>query len=85
MIETQHVKSIIHGGMVVIMQLFDALWVNPDLLPLIQYEQIKEFDNNTESYMRVIADYISGMTDQYLFKMHQRVFGANSQHTFDII
>lgn len=85
LINTQHVKSIIHGGMVVIMQLFDALLVNPDLLPAKDYENIKTFNPDSEDYMRVIADYISGMTDQYLFKMHQRVFGSNSQNTFDII
>ncbi|MDP3267863.1 MAG: anti-phage deoxyguanosine triphosphatase [Legionella sp.] len=85
LIETQHVKSIIHGGMVVIMQLFDAFLVNPDLLPTTQYEKIKKADANSENYRRVIADYISGMTDQYLFKMHQRIFGANNQNTFDII
>jgi len=85
LIDTQHVKSIIHGGMVVIMQLFDALLINPDLLPVAQYEKIKNFEQNSEDYTRIIADYISGMTDQYLFKMHQRVFGANSQNTFDII
>ena len=85
LIETQHVKSIIHGGMVVIMQLFDAFLVNPDLLPTSEYEKIKKADVNSENYRSVIADYISGMTDQYLFKMHQRIFGANDQNTFDII
>ncbi|WP_133138551.1 anti-phage deoxyguanosine triphosphatase [Legionella genomosp. 1] len=84
LIETQHVKSIIHGGMVVIMQLFDAFLVNSDLLPTIEYEKIKKASSETES-RRVISDYISGMTDQYLFKMHQRIFGANNQNTFDII
>jgi len=85
LIESRHVKSIIHGGMVVIMQLFDAFLVNVDLLPSNEYAKIQKGDNEPEYCRRVISDYISGMTDQYLFKMHQRIFGANNQNTFDII
>jgi dGTPase len=84
LIETQQVKSIIHGGMVVIMQLFDAFVINPELLPSDELSKI-DFSSRKSESMRVIADYISGMTDQYLFKMHQRIYGANSQNTFDII
>ncbi|HAT8829821.1 TPA: anti-phage deoxyguanosine triphosphatase [Legionella pneumophila] len=85
LIYTQHVKSIIHGGKVLIMQLFDAIDVNPQmLLPPDRYKDYVMCKEDN-SRRRVIADYISGMTDNYLFKMHQRIFGGNTQNTFDII
>ncbi len=59
--------------------------INPDLLPTTEYEKIYKADSNSENYRRVIADYITVMTEQYLFKMHQRIFGANKQNTVDII
>lgn len=83
LIETQNVKSIIHGGIVVIMQLFDAFVVNPDLLPEDQYKKFKKL--GVTEQMRLISDHISGMTEQYLFKMHQRIFGSNNQNMFDVI
>ncbi|KGP62168.1 hypothetical protein EP47_14215 [Legionella norrlandica] len=85
LIKTQHVKSIIHGGKVLIMQLFDAIVVNPEmLLPTEVFEKYSRLTQETDP-KRVIIDYISGMTDNYLYKMHQRIFGGNTQSTFDTI
>ncbi|MCF6765077.1 dGTPase [Thiotrichales bacterium 19S3-7] len=84
MINSQHVKSIRQGGMRAIMQVFDVFVVRPKLMPKEEYQKY-EIAQDEAQKMRVIADYISGMTDQFLFKMHRRLFGVNEQNTFDVI
>lgn len=58
-----------------IVELFDALTYRPmAYLPMDQRELYKEARNPHES-ARVICDYIAGMTDRYLIKMHERMMG----------
>lgn len=85
LIETQHVRSIVQGGMVVIMQLFDAFKEDYRLLPPEEIKKIQNTNVKSKEYMRVIADYIAGMTDQFLFKMHQRIYGAGNRNTFEFL
>ncbi|HHW3790986.1 TPA: anti-phage deoxyguanosine triphosphatase, partial [Legionella pneumophila] len=83
--KTQHVRSIVQGGMVVIMQLFDAFIEDYKLLPPEEIKKIENTEVKSQEYMRVIADYIAGMTDQFLFKMHQRIYGSDNRNTFEFL
>ncbi|HAT1830923.1 anti-phage deoxyguanosine triphosphatase [Legionella pneumophila] len=85
LIKTQHVRSIVQGGMVVIMQLFDAFIEDYKLLPPEEIKKIENTEVKSQEYMRVIADYIAGMTDQFLFKMHQRIYGTDNRNTFEFL
>jgi len=53
---------------VVIADLFAAWMTDPALLPLGYFSQVEE-----EGAARVIADYIAGMTDHFVLKMHRSV------------
>ena len=61
------------------MDMFEAFSADPErLLPLAIK---KQWQNHTEESrkMRVIADYISSMTDDLAQKMHQQLFSAHTE------
>jgi len=65
-IDKQQNQTIVIGGMITVMQLFDALIANPkSLLP----EQFYENE-------RGVCNYISGMTDEYARRLHGRIYGG---------
>jgi len=69
-------------GQQVVMELFDALSVDPErLLPentkhryLLEKDKLDE--GKAGNPQRVIADYLAGMTDAYAAKLHQEMFSA---------
>lgn len=71
-------------GQQVVMEIFDALAVDPErLLPentkqryLLELQRVAE--NKKGNPQRVIADYLSGMTDAYAAKLHQEMFSVHS-------
>ncbi|WP_404402661.1 deoxyguanosinetriphosphate triphosphohydrolase family protein [Idiomarina seosinensis] len=71
-------------GQQIVMEIFDALAVDPErLLPentkqryLLEQQRIAE--NKKGNPQRVIADYLSGMTDAYAAKLHQEMFSVHS-------
>lgn len=62
------VQSAVNQGKQVVRELFDLLLSNQTLLPKSRQALIQQGD----SPMRVVCDYIAGMTDQYALQLHQR-------------
>jgi dGTPase len=58
-----------------LMQLFDAFASDPSRLLPLNTQQRWHSANNQHQGMRVICDYISGMTDDYAERMHKTLFG----------
>lgn len=71
-------------GQQVVMEIFDALAVDPlRLLPdntkqRYAAEQKRLEQTGKGNPQRVIADYLSGMTDAYAARLHQEMFSVNS-------
>jgi len=76
-IKSQPIQTVVYGGMLAIMQLFDAMLSNPDkLLP-------QEYREGNADVERRICDYIAGMTDSYAYGMHKRLYGSSPGSVFD--
>jgi dGTPase len=61
------------------MDLFEAFSADPErLLPDSTCKLWRDATDSAEEGMRVIADYISAMTDGYAQKMHQQLFAAHT-------
>ncbi|KKO50622.1 deoxyguanosinetriphosphate triphosphohydrolase [Arsukibacterium sp. MJ3] len=58
-----------------LMQLFDAFASDPSRLLPLNTQQRWHSANDQHQGMRVICDYISGMTDDYAERMHKTLFG----------
>lgn len=78
-INSHEARTIEFGGQTVIQRLFEAVSSNPEqLLSLVYRENYRQVTTEREG-MRVICDYIASMTDEYAHRMHERLFGFNSQ------
>ncbi|MGH7751463.1 MAG: deoxyguanosinetriphosphate triphosphohydrolase [Gemmatimonadales bacterium] len=55
----------------VVEELFQLYLARPERLPAYYFEQTR-----TEPVHRVVCDYIAGMTDTYIFRVHQEAFAA---------
>ncbi|MFM2598858.1 anti-phage deoxyguanosine triphosphatase [Vibrio fortis] len=78
-IQVPEVQVIEYKGQQIIMDMFEAFSADPErLLPLAIK---KQWQSHTEECrkMRVIADYISSMTDDLAQKMHQQLFSAHTE------
>lgn len=78
-IQVPQVQVIEYKGQQIIMDMFEAFSADPErLLPL---PIKKQWQSHTEECrkMRVIADYISSMTDDLAQKMHQQLFSAHTE------
>lgn len=59
---------------------FEAMQADPkSLLPADMYALFKASDGD----LRVISDYIAGMTDHYLLKTYERLFSPRMGSVFD--
>lgn len=73
-------------GQQVVMEIFDALTVDPErLLPentrlRYQQEQQRLDEGKSGNPKRVIADYLAGMTDAYAARLHQEMFSVQSPY-----
>ena len=39
--------------------------------------------NDEQAALRVVCDYIANMTDEYAYRMHERLFGFNTRTIFE--
>ncbi len=80
LIHKQHTQTIEFGGTQAIIELFNAFISNPKLLP----DYSKQYSEKSPSEIaRIATDYIAGMTDGYLLKIHNRLFGIDPGSIFD--
>lgn len=82
-IDSQEARTFEYGGQTVVLRLFDAISSNPtSLLDNKNRELFKKASDETEAY-RVVCDYIANMTDEYAYRMHERLFGFNTRTIFE--
>lgn len=82
-IASQEIQTTTYGGMIAVMQLYDAISTNyKELLPSLFTEHIEK---NISSIERATCDYIAGMTDDHAIKLHKRLYGSTPGSTFDKI
>ena len=83
-IENEKIQQLEYKGKMIITKLFDAFENDPEnLLPKDQRERYKE-NECKDHQMRVICDYIAGMTDDYAIRRYQKMFIPNSGSVFDM-
>lgn len=82
-IDSQEARTFEYGGQTVVLRLFDAISSNPaSLLDNNNRELFKKAENETQAY-RVVCDYLANMTDEYAYRMHERLFGFNTRTIFE--
>jgi dGTPase len=76
-IQVPHVQVMEYKGQQIIMDIFEALSADPErLLPTQVRQQWAMQQAPSEGY-RVIADYISSMTDGHAQRLHQQLFSSH--------
>jgi dGTPase len=82
-IDSQEARTFEYGGQTVVLRLFDAISSNPasllDNKNRVLYKQAKD----ESSAYRVVCDYLANMTDEYAYRMHERLFGFNTRTIFE--
>lgn len=82
-IDSQEARTFEYGGQTVIVRLFEAMISNPTSL-LDQKNRNFYLQANSEmEAWRVVCDYIANMTDEYAYRMHERLFGFNTRTIFE--
>lgn len=82
-IDSQEARTFEYGGQTVVLRLFDAINSNPaSLLDNKNRELFRQAADETAA-ARVVCDYIANMTDEYAYRMHERLFGFNTRTIFE--
>ncbi len=80
-IDSQEARTFEYRGQTVVLRLFEAIHSNPksllDSKNRTLFLQATEQDETKAS--RVVCDYIANMTDEYAYRMHERLFGFNTR------
>jgi len=74
-INSHEARTLEHGGQMIIQHLFEAVSSNPEQLLSLPYRRSYENAANSNEGMRVVCDYIASMTDEYAYRLHERLFG----------
>ncbi|MBB1426269.1 deoxyguanosinetriphosphate triphosphohydrolase family protein [Shewanella sp. SG44-2] len=78
-IRKPEIQMLEYKGQQIVMELFEAFASDPErLLPLNTRDRWLAERNDNNNPMRVIADYISGMTDEFASRLHQQLFGSKT-------
>lgn len=82
-IDSQEARTFEYGGQTVVLRIFEAISSNPGSL-LDNKNRVHFFEARDENEAhRVICDYIANMTDEYAYRMHERLFGFNTRTIFE--
>ncbi|GIU26203.1 deoxyguanosinetriphosphate triphosphohydrolase family protein [Shewanella schlegeliana] len=83
-IRKPEIQMLEYKGQQIVMELFEAFISDPErLLPVNTQERWIASERLGENSHRVIADYISGMTDGFAARLHQHLFSAKSHSMMD--
>lgn len=82
-IDSQEARTFEYGGQMVVSRLFDAFNSNPASLLDLKNRELYESSLNDGTAKRIICDYIANMTDEYAYRMHERLFGFNTRTIFE--
>lgn len=82
-IDSQEARTFEYGGQTVVLRLFDAISSNPaSLLDNKNRSLFTQATDENEAY-RIVCDYLANMTDEYAYRMHERLFGFNTRTIFE--
>ncbi|WP_406733017.1 anti-phage deoxyguanosine triphosphatase [Vibrio scophthalmi] len=76
-IQAPHVQLMEYKGQQIIMDIFEALSADPERLLPIETRQAWQMIDGEAQGMRIIADYISSMTDGHAKRFHQQLFSSH--------
>ncbi|MCP0913082.1 MULTISPECIES: anti-phage deoxyguanosine triphosphatase [Legionella] len=82
-IDSQEARTFEYGGQTVVLRLFEAISSNPASLLDNKNRQLFLAAQDENAAQRVICDYIANMTDEYAYRMHERLFGFNTRTIFE--
>jgi dGTPase len=82
-IDSQEARTFEYGGQTVVLRLFEAISSNPVSLLDNKNRVIFQQATDDNAAQRVICDYIANMTDEYAYRMHERLFGFNTRTIFE--
>jgi dGTPase len=82
-IDSQEARTFEYGGQTVVLRLFEAISSNPASLLDHKNRLLFHKAEDEQAARRVICDYIANMTDEYAYRMHERLFGFNTRTIFE--
>ncbi|MCL6272148.1 dGTPase, partial [Sansalvadorimonas sp. 2012CJ34-2] len=84
-IKNTNVQLLQFKGQMLIVKLFEALATDPKrFLPKTTYQQYTRAEKEkAKSGLRVICDYVSGMTDGYATRLYEKLYVPNKGSVFD--
>jgi dGTPase len=82
-IDSPEARTFEYGGQMVVLRLFDAMSSNPMGLLNMKHRVLFDEAKDERSGQRVICDVIANMTDEYAYRMHERLFGLNTRTIFE--
>lgn len=82
-IDSQEARTFEYGGQTVVLRLFEAISSNPSTLLDNKNRQLFLQAQDENAAFRVVCDYIANMTDEYAYRMHERLFGFNTRTIFE--
>ncbi|KTD21913.1 anti-phage deoxyguanosine triphosphatase [Legionella londiniensis] len=82
-IDSQEARTFEYGGQTVVLRLFEAMSSNPGSLLDNKNRRLYQEAQDANQAARVICDYIANMTDEYAYRMHERLFGFNTRTIFE--
>lgn len=82
-IDSQEARTFEYGGQTVVLRLFDAINSNPGSLLDEKNRQHYRASEDDYAAHRVVCDYLANMTDEYAYRMHERLFGFNTRTIFE--
>lgn len=84
-IKSQSGQTIEYKGRHVVSRLFEAFSSDPEMLMPKDFVAVYRNQDTLTERMRVICDYISGMSDAYAGKIYSRLFIPGSGTAFDLL
>jgi dGTPase len=82
-IDSQESRTFEFGGQTVVLRLFEAISSNPGSLLDNKNRELFHQSPDEQASLRVVCDYIANMTDEYAYRMHERLFGFNTRTIFE--
>ncbi len=82
-IDSQEARTFEYGGQTVVLRLFEAISSNPSSLLDNKNRKLIDEVGTEQGSFRIVCDYIANMTDEYAYRMHERLFGFNTRTIFE--
>lgn len=83
-IKSPNVQQLEFKGQKLVMELFSALESDSErLLPLKAKKAYQDTQGNRQAQMRVICDFIAGMTDEYATRFYEKLYYPHKGSIFD--